>query len=126
MTVGMVLLGVRGRARRAGPGVETLRGWSALRVEQLVGRYVAQHPRRHADHELAGRHVGDHDRAGADERLLADLDTGKKHGRATDPGAPPHGRALLQGVAALGAAHEVVVGRRYAGSDEDVLLERRS
>ena len=79
------------------------------RAEQLVGGDVAQVARGRADHHGVRGHVaGDH-RARANERLLADLDAGQQHRAAADACAAPDQRAAHQGLALLGATHEVVV-----------------
>ncbi len=122
----------RGRRHvlRAGPHVEPgrdplpARHRQGLAVQQLVVRHVAQNACRVADHDRAWRDVFRDDRARADERLLADLDARAQDRASADARAAPDRRPRDELVAPLGAAHEVVVRRHDAGSDEDVVLER--
>ena len=57
--------------------------------------------------------------------LFADLDSRTEDGRSSDSRPTANRRAAALLVALLGAPHEVVVRRRHAWSDEDLLLERR-
>src|SRR6478609_11010002 len=97
------------------------RGWWS---EQLVRSDLADLSRRVADDDRAGGHVAHDDRAGPDVSLFADLDPRAENGTSADAGAAPDRRAASELVTPLGPAHEVVVRRDHARSDEDLVLER--
>src|SRR6185436_10890355 len=113
----------RAASRVLPPGVSAGEGTlSAPVLEQLLVAHLAHLPRGDADHERARRDVLGDDRAGCDERLLADLDTGDQDRLAPHPAGATERRSLKRVFGPV-AAHRVVVRRRCAGADEDVVLD---
>ena len=107
----------RDRARRS-----SARPTAAPALEQVLVVHVTDGPRRHAHDDGARRDVVGDDGARGDERLLADLDAGHEDGAAADAAGAAQGAALKRR-AGREAGHRVVVGRRHARADEDVVLD---